>query len=206
MFSFLSQPAFFCSYLSHLFKIASARYSTKIIICTYLRGPRLIFTNHQSLPQLSSLPAFFENFFEHLFFYLPVFKKNVETMMSRFLWSSLVLALVLMVDQTEGWRRRRRRRCPVRNCSVGPWTSWSTCTQPCGTGGSQRRTRRMTSAATCGGSCPALVETRNCNRGCSNGGTPVSGRCINCKTGYSGRCCTGGNILRQKKKLSIFPV
>ena len=118
--------------------------------------------------------------------------------MSRFLWSFLVFAIVIMVDQTEGWRRRRRRRCPVTNCSVGPWTSWSTCTQPCGTGGTQRRTRRVTRGATCGGSCPTLVETRACNRGCSNGGTLVSGRCINCKTGYSGRCCTGGNILRQK--------
>ncbi|XP_078378395.1 SCO-spondin-like isoform X2 [Oculina patagonica] len=111
-------------------------------------------------------------------------------MMSKLLWSFLVLALVIMIDQTEGWRRRRRRRCPRTNCAVSSWTSWSTCTQPCGTGGTQTRTRRVTRAATCGGSCPALSQTQACNMGCSNGGTPLPGRC-NCKTGYSGRCCTG---------------
>ena len=175
----------------------------------FLHAPRLTFTNHQSLPANRRSAKHFPGSFRKLIILFSSFIKNVEKMMSRFLWSFLVFAIVIMVDQTEGWRRRRRRRCPVTNCSVGPWTSWSTCTQPCGTGGTQRRTRRVTRGATCGGSCPALVETRACNRGCSNGGTPVSGRCINCKTGYSGRCCTGGNILRQFKIyifLSTFPV
>ena len=113
-------------------------------------------------------------------------------MISRFLWSFLFLAVIVMVDKTEGWRRRRRRRCPVTNCAVDNWTEWSSCTQPCGTGGTQRRQRKVIRGATCGGSCPfALVDSRTCNLGCSNGGTPLPGRC-NCKTGYSGRCCTGG--------------
>ena len=89
---------------------------------------------------------------------------RIETMMPRLLWSFLVLCLVMM-DQTEGWRRRRRRRCPVRNCAVSSWTSWSTCTQACGNGGSQHRTRRVTQGPSCGGSCPyGLKQTRACNR------------------------------------------
>ncbi|XP_078359361.1 uncharacterized protein LOC144643850 [Oculina patagonica] len=111
-------------------------------------------------------------------------------MMSNLLWSFLVFTLLIMMDQTEGWRRRRRRRCPVTNCVVSSWTSWSNCTQPCGTGGTQTRTRKVTRPASCGGSCPARSQTKACNRGCPNGGTPIHGRC-NCKPGYSGRCCTG---------------
>lgn len=122
-------------------------------------------------------------------------------MMSRLLWSFLFLAVVMMLNQTEGWRRRRRRRCPVTNCAVSSWTSWSSCTQPCGTGGTQRRERKVTRGATCGGSCSyALVQSQACNWGCSNGGTPLPGRC-NCQTGYSGRCCTGG-----KHNLYLVPI
>lgn len=112
--------------------------------------------------------------------------------MSRLLWSFLFLAVIMMVDRTEGWRRRRRRRCPVTNCAVDNWSTWSPCTQPCGIGGTQRRQRKVIRGATCGGSCSfALVDSQPCNLGCSNGGTPLPGRC-NCKTGYSGKCCTGG--------------
>lgn len=112
--------------------------------------------------------------------------------MSRLLWSFLFLAVIMMVDRTEGWRRRRRRRCPVTNCAVDNWSTWSPCTQPCGIGGTQRRQRKVIRGATCGGSCSfALVDSQPCNLGCSHGGTPLPGRC-NCKTGYSGKCCTGG--------------
>ncbi|KAM7440695.1 hypothetical protein ABFA07_010097 [Porites harrisoni] len=108
------------------------------------------------------------------------------------LWSLVVLFLMLL-DYTEGWRRRRRRRCPVRNCAVSAWTKYSPCSQPCGNGGFKKRTRTVTRPGTCGGGCPyALVDIQPCNRGCPNRGTPVTGRCI-CKSGYSGRCCTGVN-------------
>ena len=114
-------------------------------------------------------------------------------MMLKSLWSLLVLFLVIL-DYTEGWRRRRRRRCPVTNCAVSAWTKYSPCSQSCGNGGTKKRTRTVTRPATCGGGCPyALVDIQPCNRGCPNGGTPVTGRCI-CKSGYSGRCCTGGIV------------
>ncbi|XP_078379543.1 uncharacterized protein LOC144662575 [Oculina patagonica] len=74
------------------------------------------------------------------------------------------------------------------NCSVSSWSPWSSCTQPCGNGGIQTRARN-TSGFAC---CPTPVETRLCNMGCPNGGTPVLGRdgeCF-CKIGYSGQCCT----------------
>lgn len=114
--------------------------------------------------------------------------------MPKSLWSLLVLFLMLL-DYTEGWRRRRRRRCPVRNCAVSAWTKYSPCSQPCGNGGTKKRTRTVTRPGTCGGGCPyALVDIQPCNRGCPNRGTPVTGRCI-CKSGYSGRCCTGGQYV-----------
>ena len=122
---------------------------------------------------------------------IEIFISFAETMMPKSLWSLLVLFLMLL-DYTEGWRRRRRRRCPVRNCAVSAWTKYSPCSQPCGNGGTKKRTRTVTRPGTCGGGCPyALVDIQPCDRGCPNGGTPVTGRCI-CKSGYSGRCCTGG--------------
>ncbi|KAJ7389347.1 hypothetical protein OS493_032204 [Desmophyllum pertusum] len=115
-------------------------------------------------------------------------------MKPRLLWYFLFLALVVMVDQTQGWwgGESRRRSCTRTNCAVGSWSAWSSCTQPCGIGGIQRRSRTKTRGESCGGSCPyPFTETVSCNKGCSNGGTPLHGRCINCKTGYSGKCCTG---------------
>ena len=113
--------------------------------------------------------------------------------MSTSFWSFLVFLLV-MLDQSEGWRRRRRRRCPVTNCAVSAWYPQSpSCPVTCGIG-TQVQRRHVTRGASCGGSCPyALSHSWTCNKGCPNGGTPISGRCI-CRSGYSGRCCTGGTF------------
>ncbi|KAL9959436.1 hypothetical protein ACROYT_G032760 [Oculina patagonica] len=94
----------------------------------------------------------------------------------------------------ECWRRRRRRRSPPpcipRDCQVISWSTWSPCTHKCGTSGTQTRTRAVTQAASCGGSCSfVLSETSPCNIGkCQNSGTPVSSGC-SCPPGYQGTCC-----------------
>ena len=75
-----------------------------------------------------------------------------------------VLVLFICFSSTHGWRRRRRRRCAVRNCAVSSWSSWSSCTaNQCLQGGSQRRTRWQVTAPLCGGlECPSMEETRQC--------------------------------------------
>ena len=114
----------------------------------------------------------------------------------------LVVALLLLVfiHETESWRRRRRRRnlpppCVPRNCQVSSWNPWSSCSHQCGTSGTQTRTRTITLAASCGGSCPfALSETLPCNRdNCQNSGTPISSGC-SCPPGYNGTCCEIGKL------------
>ena len=97
------------------------------------------------------------------------------------------------------WRRRRRRRAPPPpppspvNCLAGSWSSWGSCSYPCGNSGTQQRTRPKTRTEAHGGSCSYhFTETRACNRGnCDNGGTPHSTGC-SCRTGYRGTCCTQG--------------
>ena len=120
------------------------------------------------------------------------FKLKPVKMTAKHLW--IFVILIMLATQTEGWRRRRRRRCPRTNCAVTSFNQWSSCSQPCGNGGTQTRTRTVTRRPSCGGSsCPPLRETRACNRGCSNGGFALTGRCL-CKSGYGGQCCTRGKI------------
>ena len=96
-----------------------------------------------------------------------------------------------------GWRRRRRRSsappCSPRNCQVGAWTSWSSCSHRCGSSGTRLRTRQIVQAAACGGSCPfTFQDSQSCNRNnCQHGGTPHSSGC-SCRAGYSGTCCELG--------------
>lgn len=116
-------------------------------------------------------------------------------MPTRSLCFFLVLLLVIS-DRAEGWRRRRRRRCPVTNCGVGHWSSWSGCNLGCGSAGTQWRTRSVVSGPSCGGSCPyPLLQYQACNRWCYNGGTPHGGGC-SCKGGFTGKCCQGGKYLK----------
>ena len=76
----------------------------------------------------------------------------------------ILVALLISVHQGDAWRRRRRRRCPVRDCEVSSWSSWSSCSAwKCGQQGSQSRSRWVKSSSSCGGAqCPDLYETRSC--------------------------------------------
>ncbi|CAH1259095.1 Hypp2151 [Branchiostoma lanceolatum] len=58
--------------------------------------------------------------------------------------------------------------CCERACTW-QWNSWSSCSAPCGTSGTQTRTARG-----CGAPGP---ETQACNRFCHNGGTPLTSSC-----------------------------
>ena len=125
----------------------------------------------------------------------------IKTMPTRSLWILLVLLLVIS-DRAQGWRRRRRRRCPVANCVVSHWSSWSACTVVCGSAGGQWRSRYVVRGASCGGSCPyTLSQYQGCNRWCYNGGTLQQTWC-SCKSGYSGQCCRGGKHLKGSRSLS----
>ena len=131
------------------------------------------------------------------FYFQTQFGEKIDRMISKLVWLFLVLSFVMMLRQGEGclWSSG----CRKRDCTLSSWSKWSSCSQPCGTEGMQIRFRRVTRSAKCGGSCWSLTQTRQCNRECPNGGTPDHLRC-NCKTGYSGRCCTEG-----KKYYSIHP-
>ena len=83
--------------------------------------------------------------------------------------------------------------CTAVNCSWGDWSSWGPCDQPCGDTGVSSRTRSVTTRDSCGGRpCDGEAEeTRECNRGCRNGGTPRHGRC-HCTNEFWGKCCESG--------------
>ena len=112
-----------------------------------------------------------------------------KTMTSKLFWPFLIFAV--MAEALSWTRRRQSPSCIRINCVVSSWSSWSACSQPCGTGAVQVRTRTVTADSSCGGSpCPVLLEVRRCNQGkCANGGTPNDGGC-NCQQEFSGQCCT----------------
>ncbi|XP_078589882.1 uncharacterized protein LOC144870048 [Branchiostoma floridae x Branchiostoma japonicum] len=104
---------------------------------------------------------------------------------------TLVLLVVLLVPDTQGWFwSRRRRSCSRVDCAWGGWGGWSGCTASCGPSGTQSRSRGVSRQASCGGSgCSGpSSETRACNRHCYNNGALTSSGC-NCPAGYVGGCC-----------------
>ncbi|XP_035690025.1 uncharacterized protein LOC118425324 [Branchiostoma floridae] len=111
-------------------------------------------------------------------------------MLTRTILVVLLLALILWPDGSQSWRRRRRRRCPYRNCQWSGWSAWSSCSRSCGPHGTQSRTRYVAASAQCGGhGCSGSSrDTRACNRRCYNSGYVSGSRCV-CRGGYTGSCC-----------------
>ena len=113
---------------------------------------------------------------------------------------TLSIALLLLSAffcAVDSWRRRRRRRC-VRDCVLGNWQPWSTCTKSCATG-TQHRTRGIAVPNICGGKpCSgALKESRHCNTNCC----PVN--CIWNWDAWSPPCSQGCGTFTQKRSLVI---
>ena len=108
--------------------------------------------------------------------------------------SAVVLLLLVFVLEAESRRSRRSRSrppCRPRACQVSSWSEWGPCSHQCGASGKQKRIRKITVVATCGGSCPFarwLSQIRSCNRvKCQNSGTPT-GSSLSCVSGYNGMC------------------
>ena len=110
------------------------------------------------------------------------------------------LLAVLFIDSRAWWRRRRRRRssppprCHPQDCSYS-WSSWSSCSCPCGD--SCTRTRRVWIDAeenNCG-SCPYKEgdsQKERCNENaCENAYFALSEGCY-CQPGWKGTCCENG--------------
>ena len=75
------------------------------------------------------------------------------------------------------------------DCQLSSWSSWSTCSLPCG--GTQTSSRYVVTKEQCGGvPCNStLRKTRACKVArCFNQGTLVGGHC-SCLSGYFGGCC-----------------
>ena len=103
-----------------------------------------------------------------------------------------LFALLLWASSADSIRfwRRRRRSCRAVNCQWKNWSAWGPCNHPCGSAGSQRRTRGVATQPACNGAaCPGVsAETRGCNRGCDHGGTERVGFCL-CPPPRWGTCC-----------------
>lgn len=109
------------------------------------------------------------------------------------------LCLAIHFISSAAWWNRRRRsqspppRCVPRPCSV-TWTSWSSCSCPCGYGCTKTRHRRITTPANSCGSCPYLSsDTKPCNTDSSlcNYGVQRFYGC-SCRQGWKGTCCQNG--------------
>ena len=76
------------------------------------------------------------------------------------------------------------------DCELSEWTSWSSCTTPCGASGTQSSSRHRVLTEKCGGTCSSsLSRTRSClQTSCFNGGSVQNGAC-RCRDGFSGNCC-----------------
>ena len=89
-------------------------------------------------------------------------------------------------------------KCCPKNCVMGEWGQWNQCSKTCG-GGHQSRSRSVTEAASCGGTCEGtLRSSQSCNKKCCPSNcvwAPWQNWCPCSKT------CGGGVRTRKRKKL-----
>lgn len=95
--------------------------------------------------------------------------------MKKHFWVFLVLFACLTVlfgpMDSRAWRRRRRRRCPVRNCILSDWYNVGSCSRTCG-GGRILQRKSIKSYPSCGGwGCPSFnspsrLRYSSCNTQC----------------------------------------
>ena len=91
----------------------------------------------------------------------------------------------------ENYERAYKIAACKKNC-WGSWSSWSSCSRRCGSSGTKRRTRKISTSCSsyisqsqCSGSSS---DTASCGRYCYNGGYLMSTYC-SCRSGYRGECC-----------------
>ena len=125
------------------------------------------------------------------------------------------LCIVMLFTETGAvfWSRRRssrRRRsappppvapppCQPVRCVLSSWTTWSSCSYPCGNSGIISRTRYKLSIENSCGSCDHLREEQACNRdqclpskNAGSTGSHYTG--CHCRAGYTGTCCRRGKL------------
>ena len=111
------------------------------------------------------------------------------------------------------------QNCPV-NCTVTPWSQWSNCSKICG-GGSQIKSRSVTSPSQYGGVCQELsflseeekCNTQNCPVNCTvtpwsqwsncskicGGGSQIKSRSVTSPSQYGGVCPELSFLLEEEK-------
>jgi len=77
----------------------------------------------------------------------------------------------------------------LQSCIWSNWSTWTGCSDKCGTKGVQRRSR-FVYWRSCSG---PTADSRPCNRMCYNSGIPRAGYC-DCAEDYWGKCCEHGKL------------
>lgn len=118
----------------------------------------------------------------------------------------VVLCLVMLFNESSSWWWRRRRTarrspssvpqppaCIPRQCTISSWTSWKSCSCPCGYACQKTRQRWIVTVQNSCGSCPySFSQSKSCNKNrCLNRGRELSYGC-SCRRGWTGTCCKDG--------------
>ena len=107
----------------------------------------------------------------------------------------LLVAFSTLLSPSLTWRRRRRRRCPYRNCAVA-WTPYSACTKTCG-GGTRYRRLYKTVSEQCGGKCSYRLGTYtySCSTQCCR---------VNCQWQWGPwSSCSGCGMSTQTRRVRV---